>query len=223
VITAVGLLRVSTEDQQLGPEVQRAAIERWATANGATIVAWHSDVGVSGAAPIEKRPGLLAALADVRALKASVLVVQKRDRLARDTMIAAMIERVAEKAGARVECADGVGNGASPEAQMIRGLMDVFAMYERGVIKSRTKAALAAKRARGEATGGASPYGYTIDAGRLVPSDTEAEAVARARELRREGMALRTIGAMLTSEGFRPRTGTTWHPTTLARIVGRVA
>ena len=38
---AVAYIRVSTEDQHLGTEAQRAAITRWATLNGVTVVEWH--------------------------------------------------------------------------------------------------------------------------------------------------------------------------------------
>lgn len=40
---AVGYLRVSTDEQNLGPEAQRAAILAWALRNGVTVVAWCSD------------------------------------------------------------------------------------------------------------------------------------------------------------------------------------
>ena len=41
-------------------------------------------------------------------------------------------------------------------------MVDAFAEYERLVIKARTKAALGAKRKRGEKTGGAIPYGSEL-------------------------------------------------------------
>lgn len=217
---AVAYLRRSTDKQDLTFEVQREAILRWAKSNDVTVTSWHEDEA-SGGTDIDKRPGLMAATEALDG--ADYLVVAKIDRLARDSFTSALVERLCQRKGASVASADGAGNGDGPEAQLMRSLLAAFASYERALIRTRTKAALAAKRARGESTGGASPYGFTVDAGRLVPSDTEAEAVARARELRRQGLALRTIGAMLTSEGYLPRTGTTWHPTTLARIVGRVA
>jgi hypothetical protein len=79
---AVAYLRVSTEDQQLGPEAQRAAIEAWAAREGVQVVAWHLDQGVSGGADVEDRPGLVAAL---RVERAGILLVAKRDRLARES------------------------------------------------------------------------------------------------------------------------------------------
>ena len=52
---AVAYLRVSTDDQKLGPEIQRDQIGRWAAANGVTVLSWHFDEGVSGGTAIEKR------------------------------------------------------------------------------------------------------------------------------------------------------------------------
>ena len=59
---AVAYLRVSTEDQNLGPEAQRAAIERWAAGREVTVAVWFED-RLSGATAVEDRPGLVAALA----------------------------------------------------------------------------------------------------------------------------------------------------------------
>ena len=85
------------------------------------------------------------------------------------------------------------------------------------MIRARTRAALAVKKARGERTGGV-PLGHVVDAaGRLGIHEREAAAVTRARELRAEGKSLREIATALEAEGHRPR-GARWHVETLARI-----
>ena len=137
---AVGYVRVSTEEQSLGPDAQRAAIERWAQSRGVRVAAMFEDHGVSGGAPAEKRPGLLAALAALRENGAGVLVAAKRDRIARDTVIAAMVEQAAGRAGATLITADGASDGVGPEGALMRGIVDVFAAYERAAIRSRTRA-----------------------------------------------------------------------------------
>jgi DNA invertase Pin-like site-specific DNA recombinase len=78
--------------------------------------------------------------------------------MARDTLVAAMVERLAERHGARVCTADGMAEGDSPEAPLMRRIVDAFAEYERLVIRTRTRAALALKRHRGERIGGV-PHG----------------------------------------------------------------
>ncbi len=214
---AVAYIRCSTSRQDLSPELQRAAIEQWADREGVTVVAWHEDLAVSGGTEIDKRPGLLAAIESLQTESASILVVAKRDRLARDVLTNAMVERLCERAGAVLASADGTGNGDSPEAQLMRNMVAAFAQYERALIRSRTKAALAVKKARGERVGGV-PYGYRSEGGVLVEDEAEQVLVTRARELREEGLSLRAIGRALFREGHAPRTGKQWHVQVLARL-----
>jgi DNA invertase Pin-like site-specific DNA recombinase len=216
---AVAYVRCSTDRQDLSPEAQRAAIDAFARVAEIEVVAVHEDLGVSGGTALEERPGLLAAMESLRVHGAGVLVVAKRDRLARDVLTAALVERLCERAGARVQSADGTGNGHGPEAQLLRGIVDLFAQYERAIIRSRTKAALAVKRARGERVGTV-PYGRRVGAdGRLEDHPEEAAAVARARELRAGGASLRKIAVTLVTEGHRPRGSGAWVIQTLRRMV----
>ena len=215
---AIAYLRASTDRQDLGPDAQREAIERWAHAKGIEIVAWHEDRGISGGVDLDKRLGLLAAIQALRTESAGVLLVARRDRLARDVLVSAMVERLCEREDARIQTADGAGNGSGPEAALLRGIMDVFAQYERAVIRSRTRAALAVKRARGERTGTV-PYGFRDEDGMLVEDAAEQVVVARARELRADGLSLRAIGRTLLDEGHAPRNGKRWHVQVLARVV----
>lgn len=219
----VGYLRVSTDDQALGPDAQRAALARYAAANGAEIVAVFEDIGVSGGAELDARPGLLAAIDAIEAHGAGVLLVAKRDRLARDVVIAAMIERLTERKGARVLTADGTGNGTGPEAMLMRGMIDLFAQYERALIRARTKAALAVKRSRGERTGDI-PIGRRVgdDGKTLVEDPAEAAAVATVMDLRTAGLSLRAIATEMNGRAV-PARGARWYPTTIARLVRRVA
>lgn len=215
----VGYVRVSTEEQNLGPEAQREALGRWCAANGAELVAIHNDLGVSGGAELDKRPGLLAAIDSLRAHRAGVLLVAKRDRLARDVVVAAMVERLAERSGARVLAADGAGNGDGPEALLMRGIVDLFAQYERAVIRARTRNALAVKKSKRERTGSV-PYGYRLDLdGRsLIDDEAEQRVVRAVRELRAAGLTYRAVCDELASAGYVPRSGKGWLPMTVQRI-----
>jgi DNA invertase Pin-like site-specific DNA recombinase len=220
-VLAVGYLRVSTEDQRLGPEAQRAQIEAWAARAQITIGAWHTDQGVSGGADLDNRPGLIAALGELRAIGAGVLVVAKRDRLARDVGVAAAIERATEASGARVQSADGTGNGAEASDAFIRTIIDAAAAYERALIRARTKAALAAKKARGERAGNC-PFGFRPGVGGALKRDPgEQAALATARQLRGEGRSLRAITRELAARGIVGRTGLPLKLAALARVLGR--
>lgn len=211
-------LRVSTEEQHLGPEAQRASIAQWASRGGVTVAAWHTDAGVSGASEHTDRPGLMAALEDIPALRAGVLLIARRDRIARDVVVAATIERAVKGRGARVVSADGVGNGDTPADQFMRTILDGAAAYERELIRARTRAALRARRAQGKRAGTV-PWGFSAaDDGRLSPNDLERAVVARVSALRAQGMSLRAIVRALEVESLYARSGKPLQLTQVARI-----
>lgn len=197
---AVAYIRVSTDEQHLGPEAQLAAIEQWAARQGVTVVAIHRDIGVSGATPLADCTGLMAALEDLGIHGAGTLIVSKRDRLARDVMKAAMVEARAEALGARITSTAGEGDGTDPSAKLMRQIVDAFAEYERALIGARTKAALAAKKAKGERVGGV-PYGFSDVDGSLVANEDERKVIAMAKNLSSQGESLRGICTLFKSHG----------------------
>src|ERR1700677_2783307 len=99
-LVAVAYIRVSKDEQRLGPEAQRASIEAWAAREGVSVAAWCVDQGVCSVTPIDQRPALVAALTALREHGAGVLVVAKRDRIARHPVLTAGVERAAAAAGA---------------------------------------------------------------------------------------------------------------------------
>jgi len=215
-LRAVGYVRASKGEQKLTPTAQREALEAWARGEGVEIVVVYEDLGVSGGDPFDKRPGMLAAIDALAEHGAGLLVVAKRDRLARDVIVGATIELQAERNGAVVVAADGAGNGDGAEAQLMRRLLDAFAEYERAIISARTKVVLASKKARGERTGGI-PYGYSLsdDGVHLVPRQDEQRTIQAAKALRAEGLALRAVAAGLAVRGMRPRAGGQWYAETV--------
>jgi site-specific DNA recombinase len=223
-LIAVAYIRVSKDEQKLGPEAQRASIEAWAAREGVQVASWHVDQGVCSVTPIDGRPALCGALAALHEHGAGVLVLAKRDRIARDPMLTRAVEGEAARMGAMVVSAAGeASGGTAPADVMMRGVVDLFAEYERGLIRARTKAALAVIRARGQKTGGGVPYGYAVAAGRtLVAVESEQVVIARARALRDQGMALGKIGAQLAAEGIVSRTGRRFAPVQIQRMLAPV-
>lgn len=229
---AVAYIRVSTDDQALGPEAQRRAIEQWAARGGIEVVDWHEDLGVSGGRPLEECPGLLAAVDSLSEHRAGVLIVAKRDRLARDVMKAAMVEALAERQGAVVSSAAGEGEGTDPTAALMRRIVDAFAEYERALIRARTKAAMGVKKARNERVGSI-PYGYMLDedgptrtdasgqerAYRLKKNPEEQRVIRFILEERQFGASYKTIIRALEAVGYKPRSGGRWYPTQIRRIL----
>jgi DNA invertase Pin-like site-specific DNA recombinase len=217
---AVAYLRVSTEEQHLGPEAQRAAIERWAESSQVTVIAWHTDQGISGGSELDDRPGLMQALADLRTHRAGVLAIAKRDRLARDVEVSSVITRAIRAAGASVASADG-NNNEDPASNFMRRIEDAMAEHERALISARTKAALAVKRARGERVG-ACPFGFRVlPSGKLIPDDGEQAVIATVHELRAAGLSERAVVAALGERGLRSRAGTAFSQTQVRRFLAR--
>lgn len=213
---AVAYIRVSTEEQQQGPKAQRDAIERWAARQGVQVVSWHVDEGVSGAAQVADRPALLEALEGLRQHGAGLLVVARRDRLARDPMVSAMAESLARRAGGRVVSAAGEGSdGDDPASVLLRRMVDAFAEFERALIRSRTSAAMQAMRKRGQYTGGADRYGWRRVGGEYVEVPEEQAVIRQARELQAAG-----VGAAAIAKALGPtRRGRPWDCTGVRRLL----
>jgi DNA invertase Pin-like site-specific DNA recombinase len=220
---AVLYCRASKDEQRLSADAQRATAEAWAAREGVQVAACFVDQGVCSVTPVDERPALCAALAALREHGAGVLLVAKRDRIARDVVLAAGVEREAARMGARVVSASGEGNGEGPADAFMRTVIDGAAQYERALIRARTRGALAAKRAKGEKTGGAAPFGFAVadDGVHLVAVEDEQRTIARARELA-DGRSLRAIAAALTAEGRLSRTGKPFAAMQVARMLERV-
>ncbi len=215
---AVAYLRVSTDEQTLGMEAQRAAITSWAARQGVTVTRWCEDLGVSGGAELEARPGLLEALAAVRDLRAGLLVAHKADRIARDVYVSELVKRSLKGSGAGLALVEGI-SGDDPFSEMAATVMDAAARLERRMIGARTKAALAVKKTNGQRISGRLPYGFQLaaDGKGLEPCPQEQAALGRMRELRAAGMGGARIAAALAAEGFKPR-GLRWDAGNVHRL-----
>src|ERR1700716_1598584 len=145
---AVAYYRVSTKQQHrsgLGIEAQRAAVTRFAEAEGFTIISEYVEAeSGKGADALDRRPQLAAALAAAKTAKCSVIVA-KLDRLSRDVAFVAglMAQRVPFMVAE-------LGRDADP---FMLHLYAALAEKERRLISERTKAALRAKKTAGARLG----------------------------------------------------------------------
>lgn len=211
-------LRVSTEEQALGLEAQRALCVSFVA--GRLPLLEFIDQGVSGGAPPEERPALSALLGELQA--GDVVVIANRSRLARDVYFALTIERLIELRKAKLVSADGVGNSDDPGAQLTKTIMDGFAAWERGQIRQRTKQALKVKRDRNEKTGGLVPYGQRLakDGIHLEPNQEEQKTIQLVRSMFASGgLSLREISERLQWDGRLSRTGKAFSAMQIKRMV----
>ena len=213
---AVIYIRVSTEDQKLGSKAQQDTCEAFCQREGVEVSDILVDQGVSGGTPLEKRDGLIDA---INALEdGGILVVAKRCRVARDVLISCLIEHAVKAKGARIVSADGIAQGDGPEAVMMRQILDVFAQYERSMIRLRTRAALRQLRKKGKRSG-TIPFGFKVDAENNVNKcDEEQSTIELIMGLRSDGLSLRAISSRLKEMNVVGRKGSLNH-VQVARIV----
>lgn len=215
-------LRCSTADQAasgLGIEAQRAACEAYVAAfhPGADVV-FYVDAGLSGGTL--DRPGLSQLRAAVRARKVAAVVVKKMDRASRSLSDLLALVAEIESRGAAFISVDERVDTSSPTGKMMLSLLGVFAEFEREQIADRTRSAVAAKRARGEAFG-FSRYGERTVRGRLESVAHEVATIDRIRARRADGASLREIAAELTADGVPTKRGGAWRACTVDVILKR--
>jgi len=164
----VAYIRCSTvgqsEKHSLGQ--QRSQIRRWAESNGAKVVAFYEDWGVSGT--VWDREGLNNCVEHAKKKQMNIIVT-KLDRFSRDPVHAALLERQLNAAGVEVISLADEGNGDEPHHQLVRGILRQIAAFEAAQAGARTKAALAHLKRKGIRLGRA-PKGFERSGDGFVPS-----------------------------------------------------
>jgi len=217
-------LRVSTDKQEesgLGLEAQKHACLEWIRENHPEACkAEYVDI-VTGTdkkrKELEQRPKLLEALSELQ--PGDILLVAKRDRIGRDPYINCMIERIVEKKKAKFFSANGDMDGDEPHNILMRRIIDAFAEYEALMISTRTKQALARKKARGERIGHVA-YGQRLNAEGLTEAHPEEAAILKKMYTYRmhEDLSFRAIADRLNEEGLRNRGGGIWTHGATSRV-----
>jgi DNA invertase Pin-like site-specific DNA recombinase len=201
----VAYYRVSTERQRisgLGLEAQREAVARHVGTGQLVAEFTETESGKRHT----NRPQLLAALAECRKRHA-VLLIARLDRLARNV---AFIANLMESGADFIAC-------DMPQANRLTiHILAAVAEHEREMISQRTKAALAAAKARGVQLGNPrlaaarEQARATHHARRPAP-----EVLAVMREWRSQGAAFREIARRLNRLNIRPGRGREWHGTSV--------
>jgi DNA invertase Pin-like site-specific DNA recombinase len=86
-MNAVGYVRTSTKKQKNSPARQESGIRCFCNDNDINLEMVFFDIAVSGAKPIAKREGLSSLFEYLDTNDVDFLVVEARDRLARDSII----------------------------------------------------------------------------------------------------------------------------------------
>lgn len=133
----IGYVRVSDADQSEALQVDALTREGCAKL--------YTDHGISGAK--KHRPALKAMLADLT--EGDTLTVWKLDRLGRSTIHLLSILEDLQSRGIHFHAITQGIDTSTAVGRMIFGQLAVFAEYERSLISERTKAGMAAAKARG--------------------------------------------------------------------------
>lgn len=217
----ISYLRVSTTKQGasgLGLEAQRKAVTDYLNGGRWSLIQEVLEVESGKRAD---RPKLAEALRLCR-LHGATLVIAKLDRLSRDAAFLLNLQA----AGVRFVAAD------MPEAnELVVGIMAVVAQAERKMISARTKAALAAAKARGANLGGDRGVTPSAEAQAKGRAAMKAKADGRAfdlmpiiAELRAGGAtSLRELAAGLNARGIPTARGGAWSAIQVSRVLTRPA
>jgi DNA invertase Pin-like site-specific DNA recombinase len=149
-----GYVRVSTEEQGdsgLGLAAQQASIEAEVARRDWTMVEVFTDIA-SGKSLIG-RDGLAAALSAAESGQVGGIVVAKLDRLSRSLADFANLMARAQAGGWNVVALDLGIDLSTPAGEFMSGVLASAAQWERRIISSRTREALAAKKAAGARLG----------------------------------------------------------------------
>ena len=219
---AIAYYRVSTARQGksgLGIEAQKAAVQRFAEAEGIDLIGQHIEVETGkGADALDRRPELGRALARARKAKCPVIVA-KLDRLSRDVhFISGLMAQRVPFIVAEL--------GADADPFMLH-LYAALAEKERALISTRTKAALAAKKAAGAKLGNPRAAEAAVKAhaaNRAAADQFAANVLPIVRAIHASGLTtLREIADALNARGVRTARGGQWHSSTVHNLLARFA
>ena len=202
----IAYTRVSTAEQavsHLGLDAQRSTIEAEVARRGWTDVEWIADEGES--ARSLDRPGIQAALAELAADRAGVLIAAKIDRLSRSVADFCGLVAIAKAQGWALVAMNSPADMTTAEGRLMATMLAGFAEFESEMISQRTRAAMAVRRAQGGQLG--------------APRCLDPAIAARIVAMRADGGTWSGIARLLNDEGTPSATGGAWYPSTIRKVV----
>src|SRR5215475_13699372 len=217
--SAVAYLRTSSA-ANVGPDKdsdkrQRAAIEAFAKRAGFTLVGEYYDAAVSGADPVDLRPGFAEMLQHLAANGAKTIIVESPDRFARDLAVQLAGHDMLKALGISIipASAPDFFTEDTPTAVLVRQVLGAIAQFEKASIVAKLAAARKRKRQRDGRCEGRKPL-----------SETRPEVVVLARRLRRRRpkagqLSLRDISKELAARGFLNELGKPYAAKSVASML----
>ena len=213
---AVGIVRCSPDeknDDKHSPDVQRQGIEDFCARERWQLLDVLDETDVSGRWDLERRTGLLRAVAMVENREADVVIVSRFDRMIRNTRVQAEITERVEKAGGDLYAIDSgfITNGNATE-RMSAGFLGLVAQFHSDTTRERTIEGVQAAIDAGIPPFKGTTAGYVRPVigvrrngkpihGPLVPDPKTKDAVAAAWALRADGATVSECRAFLAEHG----------------------
>ena len=203
-ITATLIARQSSSRDERDPATQFHHAEAYAERQGWTVVSRYVEESTSGGRQLEKRPGLLAALEDVRSKRATRVLAYHRDRFDRNLEVRKAFVAAVEEAGGEVWTPDGRMTFSTANEKLSNTLLGAMDENYREVIREKV---INQKRARVEAGLPCTrvPFiGYVSPGGgsRLRVVEDDRPHVLRAFEMSADGKSSPEIVRYLRDQGY---------------------
>jgi DNA invertase Pin-like site-specific DNA recombinase len=194
---------------------QRAAIDAFAKHARFTIVDEYYDAAVSGADPVDQRPGFAEMLRRLAANGAKTIIVESPDRFARDLAVQLAGHDMLNALGIAIipASAPDFFTEDTPTAVLVRQVLGAIAQFEKASAVAKLAAARKRKREREGRCEGRRPL-----------SETRPDVVALARKLRRRRpkagqRSLRDVSKELAARGFLNERGKPYAAKSVASML----
>lgn len=219
-VEVIGYMRTSSSanvgDGKDSEARQRKAIDGYAKRTGMVIVDWFYDAAVSGADPIEARPGFAALLARIAGNGLRTIVVETANRFARDLMVQEVGFAMLRDLGVTLIAADSPSSflDDSPTSKLIRQILGAVSEFDKAMTVAKLKGARdRARRHRGKCEGRKS-YAERKDGQELV-------AIARQLRGNTGGRphSLRKVAVGLAERGYVTPSGRRYSASAIASML----
>jgi site-specific DNA recombinase len=201
----------------------------------------YIDEGISGTVAFDQRPGGARLLVDAKAKKFSMVLVYRIDRLARSLEALLATEKLLTGLNVALKSATEDNSTTTPNGRLVFHLLGSLAEREKATIAERTQMGRQRIVRAGRWAGGAVPFGYAVEGGKLVPSAHRVDAagcseaelmqaiftrVADGHSLLAECARLNNLGVPSTkrfSSGRVVVAGIRWRPGPLSELLHNTA
>ena len=175
--TAITYYRYSSHRQgEQSIEGQRAEAERWAKANGYTIVKEYADRAMTGTNDDREQFQLM--LRELERLRPAVLILWKVDRMGRNKEEIAFNKYRCKKNGVKVVyTAESIPD--TPEGVILESVLEGMAEYYSLQLSQNVRRGLRVSATKCQSTGGTRPLGYRTGPDKKFEIDPEGAAIVR--------------------------------------------